>query len=55
MGASIADVLPEYTYLWFQAVIYFFIACLVYRRQIILSRKEFEKMQENDMPEAATA
>ncbi len=52
MGATIADVLPEYIYLWIQVLVYFFIACLVYRRQIILSRKQFEKMRQNEMAEA---
>ena len=39
MGATLYDILPEYRALWLQTGIYFIIACLVYRRQILLSRQ----------------
>ena len=39
MGATIADVLSEYTYLWFQVMIYFFLACVVYHHHIARTRK----------------
>ncbi|MGM9712724.1 MAG: ABC transporter permease [Prevotella sp.] len=35
MGASLADIRPELTALWSQAAIYFSIACLTYRRNIL--------------------
>lgn len=38
MGASLSDVLPEYRILWLQTLVYFCVACLVYRYQIILAR-----------------
>lgn len=34
MGASLGEVLPEYLSLWILAVIYFVLACLLYRREI---------------------
>jgi ABC-2 type transport system permease protein len=40
MGGTLADVLLEYQILWIQALIYFIIACLVYRYQIYLARKD---------------
>lgn len=39
MGATLNDVAPYYKLLWVQAGVYFVTACLVYRRQIIRSRK----------------
>lgn len=39
MGASLNEVTFEYRSLWIQTGIYFITTCLVYRRQIILSRK----------------
>lgn len=39
MGASISDIMQEYTALWIQAIVYFSLACLVYRYQIHLSRR----------------
>lgn len=39
MGASLHDVAFEYHALWIQTVAYFLLACLVYRYQIILSRR----------------
>ena len=38
MGATLGDVVWEYRFLWIQAVLYFVVACMVYRHQIILSR-----------------
>lgn len=38
MGASLADVVVEYRMLWVQVVVYFCLACGVYRYQIYLSR-----------------
>ena len=40
MGATLADVLPEYHALWLQMLAYFILACLVYRYQIFLARKD---------------
>ena len=39
MGARLSDVLPEYHALWIQTAVYFFITCLVYRYQILSTRK----------------
>ena len=38
MGATLPDVTTEYHALWLQAGIYFLTTCIVYRRQITLSR-----------------
>lgn len=38
MGATLQDVIVEYRALWIQVVVYFFLACGVYRYQIIRSR-----------------
>ena len=38
MGATLADVNREYLLLWGQTLFYFFMACIVYRHQIVLSR-----------------
>ena len=38
MGATLPDVATEYHALWLQAGIYFLTTCIVYRRQIALSR-----------------
>jgi ABC-2 type transport system permease protein len=40
MGARLQDVQAEYTALWVQALAYFIIACLVYRYQIFIARKD---------------
>lgn len=40
MEARLGDVLPEYKALWIQTFIYFLITCLLYRRQIIKSRRK---------------
>lgn len=39
MGATLNEVSFEYKMLWVQAGIYFITTCLVYRRQILMSRK----------------
>lgn len=38
MGATLSDCLLEYRILWLQMFVYFLVACLVYRYQIILAR-----------------
>lgn len=39
MGATLNEVGFEYKALWLQAIIYFFTTCIVYRYQILMSRK----------------
>lgn len=39
MGATLNEVAPEYKALWLQAGVYFITTCLVYRHQILMSRK----------------
>ena len=39
MGATLNEIAPEYKALWIQAGVYFITTCLVYRRQILTSRK----------------
>ena len=39
MGGTLADVMLEYRVLWLQALLYFIAACILYRHQIILSRR----------------
>ena len=46
MGGSIGDVLTEYQILWLHVLIYFVIACLVYRRQIQLACRHAEEVTE---------
>lgn len=38
MGATIGDIRTEYVALWVQTVVYFLVACVVYRYQIIRAR-----------------
>ena len=40
MGGTLSDVLPEYQLLWLHALIYFILACLVYRYQIHVARRD---------------
>ena len=40
MGATLTDVLPEYYVLYVQALVYFLLACIVYRYQKKMSRKQ---------------
>ncbi len=39
MGGTLSDVLTEYHVLWAQVLVYFVLACLVYRHQIGLARR----------------
>lgn len=39
MGATLHDIRPEYQALWVQVVVYFLLACIVYRWQIIRARR----------------
>jgi len=43
MGARLSDVMPEYKALWIQSLAYFFITCLIYRWQIIKTRRRHIK------------
>lgn len=54
MGATLDHVLPEFRALWIQTGVYFLTTCIVYRRQIMLSRshamerlKEFRRKKKN--------
>jgi ABC-2 type transport system permease protein len=40
MGASLNDVTLEYSILWLHAIVYFLLACMVYRYQIHLAEKD---------------
>ena len=40
MGGTLAEVLTEYHILWLQALVYFILACLVYRYQIAIARQD---------------
>ena len=40
MGGTLSDVLPEYQLLWLHTLIYFILACLVYRYQIHVARRD---------------
>ena len=50
MGGTLQDIRTEYVALWIQVIVYFFATCLVYRFQIIWSRRhayqQFEMIQE---------
>ena len=47
MGATLTDVLTEYRILWIQTGVYFLTTCIVYRRQITLSRRHvYERLKE---------
>ena len=54
MGATLADVLPEYHALWLQMLAYFVLACLVYRYQIFLARRD-ARQRLADIQKAARA
>ncbi len=46
MGGTLQDIEPEYQALWIQVLVYFLATCLVYRYQIIATRRRaFEHMQ----------
>lgn len=54
MGATLDQALPEFRALWIQTGVYFLTTCIVYRRQIMLSRshamerlKEFRRKKKN--------
>jgi len=48
MGARLEDIQPEYRALWLQTLVYFIITCLVYRYEIIKTRRHvIEKLKEN--------
>lgn len=54
MGTTLDQVLPEFRALWIQTGVYFLTTCIVYRRQIMLSRshamerlKEFRRKKKN--------
>ena len=40
MGGTLSDVLPEYQLLWLHTLVYFILACLVYRYQIHVARRD---------------
>ena len=48
MGASFADVYPEFRALWIQAGIYFAVACLLYRWRLSLIKKKLITLFEGD-------
>ena len=45
MGGSIGDVLFEYHALWIHVLVYFIVACLVYRHHINLARRHAEELK----------
>lgn len=53
MGAGLSEIASQYKALWIQAGCYFLTTCLVYRHQIILSRKhiieEYKQMKKKRM------
>ena len=46
MGATIDDVVTEYEVLWVQAIVYWTLACLVYRHQLKLARRHVHERLE---------
>ena len=46
MGGTLSDVLTEYRVLWLQVLIYFIVACLVYRHQVNLARQHALEAEE---------
>lgn len=55
MGAMLGDVRTEYIALWGQTVAYFFIACLLYRREVIKTYKAKNNMQAGELTVNETA
>ena len=49
MGASLDEVSSEYIALWIQTVVYFITTCLVYRRHIIRSRRDYVRCHKEAM------
>ena len=47
MGARLEDVMPEYHALWIQTGVYFLITCIVYRWEIIKTRRRIIKKLRN--------
>jgi len=47
MGATPADVLTEFRILWVQAGAYLIIACMVYRFQFFLAKRDLKKYGES--------
>ena len=45
MGGSIGDVLFEYQILWLHVLIYFIVACLVYRHHVNFARRHAEELK----------
>ena len=45
MGGTLGDVLTEYHALWLHVLLYFVVACLVYRHQVNLARKHAESAE----------
>ena len=52
MGATLSDVGLEYHVLWLQALVYFILACLVYRYQMYVARRD--ALGRRDMVKAAS-
>ncbi|MBQ7422688.1 MAG: ABC transporter permease [Prevotella sp.] len=46
MGGTLQDIEPEYQALWLQVLVYFFMTCLVYRYQIIQTRRHANEQLE---------
>ena len=46
MGGTLHDIHTEYTVLWIQSIVYFFATCLVYRYQVIKSRRHVNERLE---------
>ena len=48
MGATPADVLPEFRILWIQTGAYFLITCLVYRFQFFMAKRDLKKYGDSE-------
>lgn len=55
MGGRLHDIRPEYQALWIQALVYFFATCLVYRYQIIRSRRHHLEERQKANKKSATS
>lgn len=53
MGARLEDIMPEYHALWLQTVVYFLITCLIYRYEIIRTRRHIIAALKSKKQEAA--
>ena len=47
MGGTLSDVMSEYRVLWLQALAYFILACVIYRRAILQARRDACECQGN--------